>query len=297
MSDDEDYMSDKFLTGCVENDIRPGLLSTYSEKRNFQTLKRKREQDELNKKKNPNIKLMESEKRKEGLEKPIEQNNKGFALLQKMGYKPGSSIGKRETGRKEPIPIELKTDREGLGRSQMKKEIYEKRKQEISKNSISTNEFRFRLTEKIIQKQIEGDFRKSQKICERLDTDCGIFEPNENWYWLSTDPDNEKQKSNELKEDIKRRRKHYESDLSEFYDEYNDRDSTIEINEEINYESESSDDEKMQKIQSSLNINEKLDHITTYLRSAYFYCIWCCIKYNDKKELMQECPGTSREDH
>lgn len=38
---------------------------------------------------------MESEKRKEGLEKPIEQNNKGFALLQKMGYKPGSSIGKR----------------------------------------------------------------------------------------------------------------------------------------------------------------------------------------------------------
>lgn len=44
-------------------------------------------------------------------------------------------------------------------------------------------------------------------------------------------------------------------------------------------------------------INEKLDHITTYLRSAYFYCIWCCIKYNDKKELMQECPGTSREDH
>lgn len=66
----------------------------------------------------------------------------------------------------------MKTDREGLGRSQMKKEIYEKRKQEISKNSISTNEFRFRLTEKIIQKQIEGDFRKSQKICERLDTDC-----------------------------------------------------------------------------------------------------------------------------
>lgn len=86
----------------------------------------------------------------------------------------------------------------------------------------------------------------------------GIFEPNENWYWLSTDPDNEKQKSNELKEDIKRRRKHYESDLSEFYDEYNDRDSTIEINEEINYESESSDDEKMQKIQSSLNVSSKI---------------------------------------
>lgn len=37
---------------------------------------------------------MESEKRKAGLEKPIEQDNKGFAMLQKMGYKPGNSIGR-----------------------------------------------------------------------------------------------------------------------------------------------------------------------------------------------------------
>lgn len=44
--------------------------------------------------KNPNIRVLECEKRKEGLEKPLEQSNKGFALLQKMGYKPGDSIGK-----------------------------------------------------------------------------------------------------------------------------------------------------------------------------------------------------------
>lgn len=57
-------------------------------------MKRKRELDDINRKKNPSIRLMELEKRKEGLEKPIEQDNKGFAMLQKMGYKPGSSIGK-----------------------------------------------------------------------------------------------------------------------------------------------------------------------------------------------------------
>lgn len=122
MSDEEDdYMSDKFLSErldldfssnyhslkyhnfvftftffifSVVADIRPGLLKSHSDVRSFQALKRKRELDELNKKKNPNIKVLECEKRKEGLEKPLEQNNKGFALLQKMGYKPGDGIGK-----------------------------------------------------------------------------------------------------------------------------------------------------------------------------------------------------------
>lgn len=78
----------------VDNDIRPGLIKSHSDQRNFQVLKRKIESHELNKKKNPNLKVLESEKRKEGLEKPIETSNKGFAMLQKMGYKPGSSIGK-----------------------------------------------------------------------------------------------------------------------------------------------------------------------------------------------------------
>lgn len=71
------------------------MIKSHADKRNFQALKRKQEQDEVNRKRNPNIKLLESEKRKEGLEKPIEESNKGFAMLQKMGYKPGSGIGKK----------------------------------------------------------------------------------------------------------------------------------------------------------------------------------------------------------
>ena len=37
---------------------------------------------------------MEAEKREEGLSKSLDVTNKGFALLQKMGYKPGDGIGK-----------------------------------------------------------------------------------------------------------------------------------------------------------------------------------------------------------
>ena len=39
-------------------------------------------------------KVIEREKRDEGLQKSIGSDNKGFALLSKMGYKPGMGIGK-----------------------------------------------------------------------------------------------------------------------------------------------------------------------------------------------------------
>lgn len=53
-----------------------------------------------------------------GLSKPLSNDSKGFALLSKMGYKPGMSIGKRNhtnEGIKEPIMVPIKISRTGLG--------------------------------------------------------------------------------------------------------------------------------------------------------------------------------------
>ena len=36
----------------------------------------------------------------------------GFAMLAKMGYTPGTSLGKDGTGRMEPVPIEIKGEKE-----------------------------------------------------------------------------------------------------------------------------------------------------------------------------------------
>lgn len=55
-------------------------------------MKKKEERELLNK--TPSVKALEEQRRREGLEKAIDSNNKGFSLLQKMGYKPGSGIGK-----------------------------------------------------------------------------------------------------------------------------------------------------------------------------------------------------------
>ena len=40
-------------------------------------------------------KVPEKEKREEGLSKTIGAENKGFEMLQKMGFKPGMTLGKK----------------------------------------------------------------------------------------------------------------------------------------------------------------------------------------------------------
>lgn len=65
---------------------------THQQQRLHNQMKKKNEYERLNK--NIGIRELEEQRRQEGLEKAIDSNNKGFALLQKMGYKPGLGIGK-----------------------------------------------------------------------------------------------------------------------------------------------------------------------------------------------------------
>ena len=52
-----------------------------------------------------------------------EPSNKGFAIMAKMGYKAGEGLGKYTTGRVEPVSVEIKDDRRGLGHETALKEI------------------------------------------------------------------------------------------------------------------------------------------------------------------------------
>ena len=87
--EDEDYMSEAFLKGL--EDVRPGLLT--------KTQKRKKKSDERHEMskalpKRKVIKIAESEARQHALSTPISSSSKGYSLLQKMGYKEGTGLGK-----------------------------------------------------------------------------------------------------------------------------------------------------------------------------------------------------------
>ena len=218
--------------------------------------------------------VLESERREEGLQKSLDSTNKGFALLAKMGYKAGESLGKSKIGRTEPIPIEVKNNRTGLGRDAVIKEIKEtKAKLRIQKSMkaiskvLSTEDFRAAQSMKVRGKRIEGDLFKSQKACRQLDLAKEFTLPIEPWFW----PKNIQE--------------------STIVDE---EEEGVKIREIIEAE-EADDDEEEEEIE--IPSEEMLRILTEYLRTEYLFCVWCGITFSDIEDLNSNCPGNTRESH
>lgn len=66
--------------------------------------------------------MTEAEQRQEGLAAAIPSSNIGFKLLQQMGYQPGNALGKHGQGTIEPVNVDLKFNRTGLGRDKVVQE-------------------------------------------------------------------------------------------------------------------------------------------------------------------------------
>nr|ACO14924.1 Coiled-coil domain-containing protein 75 [Caligus clemensi] len=246
----DDYMSDNF----VSEDVRPGLPMTYAKKRIHDIKKIQA--------KVPKLSERESSVREDGLSKALDSSNKGFSMLAKMGFKPGSSLGKTSSGIKEPIGINLKTSREGLGRENHLKEKH------VSSQKVVLEDFQKRIRDHSKNRYLEFDVRKSQKSILDLDSKEGLSDPIELWYWPP------KPKERLLVDDEE------ESGSSE---------------DKAAGESELKEEEEEEE--EVVDHQERLNTLTKYLRTKYFYCIWCADKYKDDDEMRQHCPGNSRDSH
>ncbi len=152
--------------------------------RKYDKEKKKEEIDSKNKQ--LPVKLLEKKHLEEGLKKStLNSENKGFNLMLKMGYKAGQSLGKESesggtTSNKliEPIPIQIKTDREGLGVAEerkrklieieeMRKKLNEKKQEsekDNQKNYLDSKRFKFQL------RKTYYNLNKCQRICFQLDS-------------------------------------------------------------------------------------------------------------------------------
>ena len=260
------------LDSCSVKDVRPGLVFKQSTKRQFQLEEQHRSANEKVRKLNKPVRVLEAEKRDEGLSTAITSQNKGiinnskfpcifhqliafkgFAMLQKMGYNPGKGLGKKEEGRVEPVAVELKADRAGLGRDAAVKEILQRKMTMLQRrissqnDSTSLNEFRNRKKDEAVQRLVQADLRKSQRMCKVLDEEKNILEAAEPWFW----PEIVKEEEEEAEE----------------------------------------------KEEEELEPGEQLELITTYLRQVHLYCTWCATKFEDDQDLSSSCPGATRDDH
>lgn len=99
-------MSDAFLSKI--QDVKPGVSMV---RRVKEAMKKEAEQKEKNiRNRQKTYKEQEKDSREAALQSSISNENKGFALLQKMGYKAGQGLGKQGAGRVDPIPLNIKTE-------------------------------------------------------------------------------------------------------------------------------------------------------------------------------------------
>uniref|UniRef100_A0A170WIA8 G patch domain-containing protein 11 n=1 Tax=Triatoma infestans TaxID=30076 RepID=A0A170WIA8_TRIIF len=114
---------------------------------------------------------------------------------------------------------------------------------------------------------VKIDLSKSQKACYALDSKEGITVPEEEWFWHV------------------------------FQKENTERNVRVEEEEEEEEEENEENDDEADIMDVELSVQDKLRLLTLYLRRTYCYCIWCGTQFDDDKDLQQECPGPTREDH
>ncbi|KKZ67872.1 hypothetical protein EMCG_06401 [[Emmonsia] crescens] len=174
--EEEDYMS---MT-IAEPPKPQGRRETYSE------MRRRKQREAEAKSRIPSkaeIAAAEAARREAALStSSLDPSNKGFQMMAKLGFKPGTALGKDrspqypsgvdEWNRRltEPLNVVVKEDRGGIGMdSQKKRKIREQVELETKRVKAEEGDFRERVRREREERRTEALFTTAQKVAERLD--------------------------------------------------------------------------------------------------------------------------------
>lgn len=135
------------------------------------------------------------------VEAPIPQSNIGFKLLKQMGYSPGSALGKQGSGRAEPVGIEIRRSRAGVGLEDPHKE--KRKKEEIMmdrkrrKEEDLMKEFGSRQKSQWQSRRVIINYNKAKAALDQLEN-REIVEPQKN----DDDAEGEEEEEEEITEEV-----------------------------------------------------------------------------------------------
>jgi hypothetical protein len=247
-------------------------------------------------------------------------SNKGLAMMAKMGFKPGAALGSgNPDARTEPITINMKDDRGGIGMdSEKKRKFREEYEKEGKRVKAEEGEYRDRVRREREELRLEGMVANAMRIAERMATE------NEEEEALRNGEGGDKVNGVERKISVKplkqinilwrgliRRREEKERDRRMRYDlqqslsrlpTYDDEDEEKEDKRALGknatqynlVEDLEEEDPELDEF-NALPPAERLQKLVIYLRKEYNYCFWCKFTYPDKE--MEGCPGITEEDH
>lgn len=255
-------------------------------------------------------------KRETALMTSLDTSNKGFQMMAKLGYKAGSGLGKGASGRIEPIQLNMKEDKGGVGMENEKKrkfrEEVEKTKKRAKAEEGQKLDYREQMRLEKEERRTESQFKAAQRAVENIE--CKIEEEKEDatksnvngtadsisfidklplksidvvWRGLIRHR-REKEAEKAMKRMV---RDAYESDdegvLADSRSRHQKRHTFVE-------EDLDEDDEELDAF-NALEPQDRLRRVVEYLRNKYNYCFWCMYRYPD--EQMEGCPGITEEDH
>lgn len=236
--------------------------------------------------------------REDALQTALPNDSKGFQMMAKLGFKPGSALGAstNTNARTEPLGIAVKEGKGGVGMENEKKRKFREDAAAVEgaqkKMEVDQGDYRERVGREREEKRVEGLFWGAMKVAEGLEQpEMGMKVPLEkvNVLWRGLLRERaEKERDRRMRYDLHQsltRDRQYE-------DAEEDRHDRQALGKEV--EEVEEEDEELDGF-LKLEGRERLRKLVDYLRVQHFYCFWCKCKYED--ESMEECPGLEEDDH
>lgn len=264
------------------------------------------------------LKAEEDERRKEALAKSIDQSNRGFKMMARLGYAAGGTLGKAEDARSTPIEIEMKEGRGGIGMdSEKRKRIRETADESVKRAKVDVEDYRQQVRGDHEERRLTNLVYAAQKTAERLDEEAQITEREGKeqkeptiktqserslksipvvWRGLvkqRLEAQVAKQADKSLREGMERLPNY--QDVDEDAEDKWARAAPEKLSTTALVETELEDEDEELEAFLSKPVVEKIEDITEYLRATFKYCFWCKYQYPDRG--MEGCPGPSEEDH
>lgn len=266
---------------------------------------------------------------------PKKTKSKGLAMMAKMGFTPGSALGSRDnpSARSEPLRIETKEDRGGIGAdADRKRKLAEAAEAAGAAKRARVEElgdYRVRMARERDAARKEKLVFAAQKVAEKMDEDDGggtspaaaaadVAAPGAKAASSSRPLKSvpvvyrglvrrreEAERDRRMRYDLEQSSGGLSARLPAYEDEGMDEDDKMALgtagggrNEKKTVYMPADDlDEEDAELDEfeALEAGEKLARLVAYLRERHRYCFWCKLAYPD--EEMEGCPGLTEEDH
>ena len=259
-------------------------------------------------------------KREAALAVPLDASNKGFRMLAKLGYQPDTTLGKSQGALKEPVKIEMKANKGGIGfvseTQKRQREETEREAEQFKRAKLDLDGYREQMSKQREEERARRQVLRAQKIAEHLESDerpnDGQADKDQNDYVEQQNPSGVDKRCLKSIDVVWRGlvRRQREKERDTYLQQLKSKGLPPDISSEDQSSEEPKSDQKKGNIFveedlgeedseleefEALGPKEQLGRVVEYLRNTHWYCFWCMHQYPDTE--MDGCPGVTEGDH